>query len=775
MAPQHSPQGAATLKQLTFRISSTPVHQLPRVAAQVSASLWACRELLSSTAPSTKQNSEDGVTVYRFKTQLTALLQDRTIEGRWSAVVLLKATIEAGGLEILSKSSGWVKTLLGFLKKPDPPTTRSLTVITLVRMFMLTWDHANLVREITTPSLPTFVSTCLSNAENKRCSASELQTYLEALITLLPRHPTTFRSAEKNIRDVLNRIISSTARSNGLQHYLDSHVKAAQKLLVLLHNCAPKQGAPAKWDETLKSTVVATHATCDRVFRSVIEDWRSSSSIQASAPAQQLNAGEVEAESPDAVGLSSWKGVYDGSARIIALLGLLQAHVDNATASSATVRIGMVADLTTRLLSVSVPTVGKQDFVKPNHQISRDERDAMYSVLPRIHVATLELLDSVIHRFGSALLSIVPSMVEQLTSVFKAQRTDEHFKTKAYGTLSHILSLAGHTFGKDEVADITPFMAACCFDMLPEDERNHLPASANSLQQPSTQAASQTSKPLDISANQTSALQRAAYDLLPALLSSLDPKLVPRKLRASMDRTAILTKHKEALVQSVLNPPVNPSGTGAQTSLLPFLARLFPGDAEVEAIIRPRMPVTWTGRRSGTAEEEDDEEVEEEEDVEMDDAAENAEPQNDLLDALDEHLGNSVNNNALPETDLSVTEPAEDSAQPTETTTAKRAAQSAPEPAVPAKRLRASPVAESVIAATPQDLPGPDPTTARAPVPTTVVTRSAKAKQTVTLPPTQPAPTATDDADDGSDFEMPPLTMESSGDEDDGEDEEGEE
>ena len=183
MAPQaqsHA-QGAAILKQLTFRISSTPVAQLPRVAAQVSASLWACRDLLSSTAPSTKQNSDEGVTVHRFKTQLNTLLQDRTVEGRWSAVVLVKATVEAGGLEVLGKTSSWVKTLLTFLKKPDPSTTRSLAVITLVRIFMLTWDHANLVREITTPALPTFIATCLANIDNKRCSASELAQWPSAL------------------------------------------------------------------------------------------------------------------------------------------------------------------------------------------------------------------------------------------------------------------------------------------------------------------------------------------------------------------------------------------------------------------------------------------------------------------------------------------------------------------------------------------------------------------------------------------------------------------
>jgi pre-rRNA-processing protein RIX1 len=761
MAQKPNPQGAAVLKQLTFRISSTPIYQLPRVAAQVSASLWQCRELLSSTAPSSKQNSEDSVTVHRFKTQLAALLQDRTVQGRWSAVVLIKATIEAGGLEILSKTSPWVKSLLAFLKKPDPPTTRSLTVITLVRIFMLTWEHANLIREITTPALPTFITTCLSNIENRRCSMSELQTVLEALITLLPKHPTTFRSAEKQIREVLNRIISSTARSNGTHHYLEIHVRTAQKLLVLLHNCAPKQGAPTKWDDTLKSTVTATHATCDRVFRSVVEDWRSVAGVQPSAPNQQLIAGEVESESPDAVGLSGWKGIYEGSDRIIALLGLVQAHINNPVASSATIRVGLLVDLTTRLLSITVPAAGRQEFIKPNHQISRDERDALYSLLPRIHVATFKLLASILRRFGAALLSVLPTLTEQLAWVFKAERADERFRTTAYDTLGQLLTFVGQTFGKDEVAGIAPMIASCCFDMLPEDDQTRLPTTSNGVKQSGAQAASQTFKTTTVNAAQTSALQNAASALLPVMLSKLDPKSVPRKLRASIDRTAILTKHKQALVASVLNPPVNPSGTAAQASLLPFLARLFPGDAEVEAIIRPRMPVIWTGRRTSDDDDDDDEDEDEDETDQMD-LDGGAIPETDLLTALDEQLGNS-----RPERPAS-SEPTEATTLSNEATTSKRAALAAPEPAVPAKRLRASPVAEPIA----QNLPGPDPVTARAQVPTTVVTRSAKAQQTVTLPAQTVPPIAADEADDGSDFEMPPLTMESSGDEDEGEEEE---
>ena len=148
---------------------------------------------------------------------------------------------------------------------------------------------------------------------------------------------------------------------------------------------------------------------------------------------------------------------------------------------------------------MTVPATGRQEFVKPNHQVSRDERESLYSVLPRIHAATLQLIASILNRFGTAMLSVLPSLTEQLTWVFKAERADEQFRTVAYNTLRQILEFAGHAFGKDEIADITPFIAACCFDMLPEDDRTRLPTSQNVVQQSGSQAASQGFKSATIS------------------------------------------------------------------------------------------------------------------------------------------------------------------------------------------------------------------------------------------------------------------------------------
>ena len=759
----------ATLKQLSYRISSTPVEHLPRLVPQIANSLWACKDALSAPAATAKQ-SDDGVTVNRFRTQLTTLLSDRTVEGRWSAVVLVKAAIEAGGLEILSKAGGWVKNLLGFLKRPDPASTRDLTVITLTRIFMLTWDHQNLVREITTPALPAFISTCLSNAENKRCSASELEMILEAFITLIPRHPTVFRTHEAHILSLLNRIISSTASHVGSQHYTLSHITIAQKLLVLLHHCAPKQGAADKWDDTTKTTVAAAHATCDRIFRAVIEDWRSTTGVQPSIPAQRLLAGDLEQEGDDLAGMAGWKGVYAGGERLVSLLGILRAHIDIATASTVSVRIGVITDLITRLMSVTKPVSGRPEFVKPNQQISRDEREALFTALPAVHVAALRLVEAVLKRFGSSVQANIPSVIEQITWVFQAENADGKVRETIYSVLQRVLELVGPTLAPEELSDILPIMTACCDDLLPQDHSAaQQPIAGNTLSasslRPSTVA-------------RQNAVQKAAWTLLPIFLSKLNSRLVSRKARAQMDRTAILIKHKDALVASVLNPPFTASGSARQPSMLAFLARLFPGDPQVEAILRPRMPFIPTGKRraAGVEEEEDIMDVSDQDDVDEEAAhsgnGANAEP--DLLDALDAHLGTSDQKPGEDE-DLygALSREATQSPSATEVSGAKRSAPAA-EPEASAKRFRPSPVAECVVAGPAQKSSRPSSLAAQAAVPVTVEEGNGN---TATVP--SPvhnaglgaAAAADDDEDDGSDFEMPPLTMEASDDEEDEDDE----
>lgn len=757
--------------------------------------------MLSSPAQSTKQGNDVSVIVHRFKTQLSTLLQDRTVEGRWAAVVLVKATIEAGGVEVLSKSNAWVRNLLGILKKPDPPTTRLLAVIALTRMFMLTWDYSSLIREITTPALPTFVTTCLNNAENKRCSADELSTMLEAFTTLIPRHPNIFRTSETQIRSLLTRILSTTP-SNGIDdsHYTRAHQSLAQRLLVLLHHCASKQGSADKWDETLKATVIAGHATCDRLFRSIVEDWQSAAGVRPSALPNTLLRGEMELESIDSLGLSGWKGVDAGSERLVSQLDMITKHMDTATTDSVTVRLGLISDLLIRVLSLRVP-YGKHNS-KPSVQIAADERETLFSVLPSVHVAALRLVRSIPQRFGVAIVAIVLPLLNQITWVFEAEHFDIDLRAATYMVMTSLLQLQGPSMAKEDVTDIEQVVRVCCQDLLPADDSAAPQAKGAPGKQlgATSDLGMQATKIAASSPMVFARLHATAEALLPVCISKLDPSHVPGRLRALMERTAVLAQHKDALVACVINPAMKGKGSSVQPSLLPLLAKQFSDTPEVEALLRPRMPFIRTGANRHDEDEVDGSHEDADEYAEMGEmggdnvnAINGAENGNGLTGSLSSAFGQhdpatssgDLYSGSLPhQTDHATMHDAEASVE-------KRKADAAPDFERSAKRAQVPPAAEVLPETIADDSPGTvlftvqrpdlDTTTTEAPQ-SSFVTAPEPSQQGSALPAVQVQASTNavsqiaaddgDDGDDGSDFEMPPLTMDASDDEEESEDDE---
>lgn len=768
---QQTAASVGQLRALAFRLSATPSKQLPGVAAQIAGSIWNCRDLLS-TPSDAKQANDASTTVHRFKTQLSTLLQDRSIEGRWAAVVLVKATIEAGGPEVLAKCNPWVRNLLGILKKPDPPTTRNLAVVTLTRIFVLTWDYSNLVREITTPALTAFVPTCLANLENKRCTASEFQTILEAFATLLPRHPTIFRSNEAKIRTVLNKALSGTASDVDFSfHYTEAHKESAHRLYVLLHHCAPKQGASDKWDETLKAAVHASHSACDRVFRAVQEDWQSETGIESSVVAHLRSNGEVECESNDAAELSPWKGIYAGGERIVSLLGLINSHLGTATSNNVSVRLGLIADLLTRLLAIPTPSVGKQDNVKLNNQISRDEREAMFAVLPSIHIAAIQLVVATLQRFGAAASPWAQHFHDQAIIMFRSGRADLHVRRNLYQLVTKVLGVIGPSLSRNEFAELEQTIKSCCEDILPIRDANaqsttKTNGAASGIKQQLGLADSESisAHPADVTE-----VQQWAQDLLRTILNKVDATCISPKLRALIDRAAVLTNSKEVVFASVMNPPKKSKDARIQASLLPILARQFGQTPDVEALLRPRMPPIFTkgaSRPTNGMEDVDQEKDEEggEQDV-MEDEADNASGPG-MLEQLAGASRTNLQEQLAPDANSVFVE-----TSPSHSSSSKRRADEDTDTASSAKRMRASPVAESLMPDSMQTLPGPDPATHKTIVPETIVGEVASHPAAAVQGSSVVAAGVENDKDDDSDMELPPLTMEPDTDpEDEGED-----
>lgn len=719
MAPQAS--GVSALRAASFRISSASKAELPHVVACVAQSLTSCKDILSGPE---QKDTDASVVLHRFNTQITTLLQDRTVEGRWAATVLVKAAIEAGGWETLRKCNAWVRPLLANLKKPDSPITRCLCIIALTRIFMLTWDYPTLIREITTPALPTFVATCLNNLASRKNSPDELKTTLESFAHLIPRHPTIFRSHQDAIGKLLLSVFDTQVSEQMLHSAAAGDIKdLASRVSVLLHQCEPKGGASEKWQQSLIGTVQGAHSLADKLFIAIDEDWQS---VAGSASNKRL-LNEAYSRSQEAKTASLRpvaQFVLAGSEGLQNQLRLLTTYITVGTSSSVDVSLGKVTDLLTRLFSVTVSSNASRTSARFKQDASREEREALSQVLPAIHVASMEVLSSILDRYGHAASSATQSYLDQLLWVFRADSTNADIRTAAYASARRIVDLGGPTMSKQTVASMRKLITACCEDLLPAnaEQKSQQPASTNGKSIVSVMNADTFLKqPSNIQAPPTlfPGLTHAAMALLPSLLRKLPAKYIPVAVRTQMDRTATLTRHKDAMIASVLNPPATEGASGKINSLLPLLAREYPSDPQVEALLRPRMPVLQTGRRStgqnGAIEEDDQDD---EEDLDMDDAEASVADEEEEAD-IEEIV------NAEPDSSRSQ----EQQQQPVYTAGtpiiplaspdpigrilhenplfAKRARSPSPVREAPEKRQRASLVAQSSVESTKMMLPGP--------------------------------------------------------------------
>ncbi len=105
------------LRVVTQRLSNTPSTQLPHVAPILARNISECREALDvpQTISLNKGNPDNAVLVHKLKTQVSALLQDRTPDARYAAVILIKAIVEVGNYGILQGTAPWIKGLINIL------------------------------------------------------------------------------------------------------------------------------------------------------------------------------------------------------------------------------------------------------------------------------------------------------------------------------------------------------------------------------------------------------------------------------------------------------------------------------------------------------------------------------------------------------------------------------------------------------------------------------------------------------------------------------------
>lgn len=414
---------------------------------------------------------------------------------------------------------------------------------------------------------------------------------------------------------------------------------AARRLLIQLPCCAPKGASSEEWETALRTTIGGVHRVADRVFRAVLEDWQST--VREAPVNGHSLSGEVQDLEDDYLSLPPWSGIFAGSERLTGLLHLIKEYVESPTASMVTFRVGVIMDLITRMLSLTIPTSGSKSFqntVRINNQIGKEERENLWLVLPDIHVATIELLLAMAHRLKASTLAIDSLVLDQLIWVFGSEKDNAQVRTACYLAIVSLLKRSGVNLPKTSIDSLVPLIRACCEDLLPSEVTSNVvretPGQAKSKGNSQAQGTANadaflgSKTTIDTSASFIG-LKDAAYDLLSALLSDVRAQYYSDSLRARLDRTAVLTQHKNAMLASVLNPPPSKRFGKPAASILPLMARSFQGAPNIEGMLRPRMPVIRLGGHDTELDDEVEEEEEEDAEVEEEDTMEDAEEESE--------------------------------------------------------------------------------------------------------------------------------------------------
>lgn len=475
----------------------------------------------------------------------------------------------------------------------------------------MTLPYQTLVRELTTPTLPTFVTSCLnlitskSSAKTVDAPPTLLVTIFCSFATLLPHYPTLYRPEVSRIRLAAKPYLVPTL-SDG---FVPSSLReSARRLVVLTHLTAIKNTGGEEWGKAILDVVKRIHMTADQVFRAVVEDWESTVGYigEAVDVNQELAGGSNAVDD-----LPPWTGIYAGVDRILGLLGLLEEYIKGETSTPVSIPVGAIMDVITRMLSIAIPASSEPSGgVRLHPAIDRDERDGLWSGMPHIYIAALQVVDAIADRLQEGFVPLATLALNQLTWIFSSGSGEPSFHVRVYHLVGKILLLIGKCLDKSQIAKLGPIIRSCCGDLQPCDSYSInsglLPGSIPGEPHPpnpngGTSLQSRNVLPVDTN-RQNTIIIATASKLLPLFISHLPQKHLDIPLRSLIERTAILTPNKEAMLACIMNPLVGKDGR-VISSIMPHVAREFGNDTMVELLLRPHMPLVPSTAEKSSLEE----------------------------------------------------------------------------------------------------------------------------------------------------------------------------
>ncbi|PCD38254.1 hypothetical protein AU210_006734 [Fusarium oxysporum f. sp. radicis-cucumerinum] len=586
------------LRVLCRKLTSIPPTQLPHALPSLINHILHCKEPLSAPSDRKVKDSspEAAQLVHKLKASITTHLNGRSREARFAAVALIKTVVDVGGWEILRGCQPWVTGLLSVVEKSDPITSKELAIVALTRIYISVHPYQTLVREIATPTIPTFVTACIKlislpkNGEKLQTPLSVIETICDALSALIPLYPTTIRPSNSKLRTAVKPYLVPTQSDETV--IPQSLQRASRKIVISLHHVAAKSGGSDEWAKLIDTLLKELHSTADQVLRAVEESWEGTSGFTRSQVEldNEPNGGGLSADE-----LPAWSGTNAGADRLIGLFQYLSDCLRYPTKAPVTIPTSALVDAASRLLLIARLSPRSQTWdqaLQTNAAIAREEKEELWAALPDIHIAALHLIEALFQRLGQNAVSIAPEVLDHLVRVFKSGINLPTVRKTGYTVLKEILLISGPTLSKPSVGSLDPVFGACCRDLQQDaghlreaekpaatgtdSKKNSIAANADLFLQP--QAAAVISTP-----SLESKHRAAAAKLLPVILSKVPQRHLKPSLRGLVDQTAILTNSRDAMLASVLNPYKDQRGR-VYPSILPHLTQQFPDDKGLEIL-----------------------------------------------------------------------------------------------------------------------------------------------------------------------------------------------
>ncbi|CRK24990.1 hypothetical protein BN1708_014093 [Verticillium longisporum] len=630
------------LRVLCRRLTSTPPAQLPHSIPAFTGHVLRCRDVLSTPHdPKAKDGANEAyMLVHKLKTIITTLLNGKSAAGRFTGVTLVKAVVDVGGWECLRESGPWVRSLLSILQKHDPCAVKELCVVALIKIYTLVNGFQTLTREIATPTIATFFNACLQlvkqppAGERLKTPLHLVETILDAFATLQPLYPATCRPFNKDIRVVIKPYLAPTSSDDILVP--ESLQRASRRVAISIHfTTAGKSGPSDEWAKFAAELPKDFHLCADQVFRAVQESWdtvppRARSTVNYDAPPQGEDSG---------IQLPAWKGVRAGGDRLIGLFRLMADSLRYPTKDFGVIPVGAFLDTVSRvsLISRRGKTQTWEQALETHPAVGREEKEELWSIMANIHIAALELLQTLFRRLQHNALPLASESLDIVVLILKSGIDNPVVRVAAYKILSDMLPIVGPSMSKPATDAVGVVMLACCRDL--QQEAGHLAAPAPSSKPESGAKKNSIAANADLflpqqqgdaaltPANTTSLPKEqleVAETLLASLLANIPQRRLKPGLRGLLDQTAVLSQSRDAMLASVLNPYINEAGK-SYASILPHLSRRFPRDQGVEILrsnIRSPAPSSGDGVDMTAGFEELDEVEDDEDDDEMVDAIE---------------------------------------------------------------------------------------------------------------------------------------------------------